>query len=193
MATALEPRPRRFTVEEYLRMGESGILLPDERVELIEGEIIQMTPIGSPHAGTVAHLLTLLVRGAGERAVVWPQNPLHLGDRSMPQPDLILLKPRPTFYTDAHPIGDDVLLLIEVADSSIRYDHLRKLPLYARFGVPECWIVNLQEACIEAYHTPYKEGYREFRRYVAGERISPQALPDLVIEVGALLVAEAGV
>jgi Uma2 family endonuclease len=115
MATALEPRPRPFTVEEYLRMGESGILLPDERVELIEGEIIQMAPIGSPHAGTVAHLLTLLVRGAGERAVVWPQNPLHLGDRSMPQPDLI------------------------------------------------------------------------------GERICPQALPDLVIEVGALLAAEAGV
>ncbi|MEA2503540.1 MAG: hypothetical protein QOG36_583 [Actinomycetota bacterium] len=174
-------------------MGESGIILPDERVELIEGEIIQMAPIGCPHAGTVAHLLTLLVRGAGERAVVWPQNPLHLGDRSMPQPDLILLKPRPTFYTDAHPIGDDVLLLIEVADSSIRYDRLRKLPLYARFGVPECWIVNLQEGCIEASHTPDKEGYQEFRRYVAGERISPQALPDLVIEVGALLGTEAGV
>jgi Uma2 family endonuclease len=189
MATALEPQPRRFTVEEYLRMGESGIILPDERVELIEGEIIQMTPIGPPHAGTVAHLLTLLVRGAGERAVVWPQNPLHLGDRSMPQPDLILLKARPTFYTDAHPTGDDVLLLIEVADSSIRYDRLRKLQLYARFGIPEYWILNIPESCIEVYRTPAGDGYQDFRRWVAGECVAPEVLPDLVIEVGALLGA----
>ena len=168
-------------------MGESGILLPDERVELIEGEIIQMTPIGPPHAGTVAHLLTLLVRGVGERAVVWPQNPLHLGDRSMPHPDLMLLKARPTFYTDGHPVESDVLLLIEVADSSIRYDRLRKLQLYARFGVPEYWIVNLQEGCIEAYRAPAEGGYQEFQRLGAGERIFPQALPDLVIEVGAPL------
>lgn len=170
-------------------MGESGIILPDERVELIEGEIIQMTPIGPPHAGTVAHLLTLLVRGAGERAVVWPQNPLHLGDRSMPQPDLLLLKARPTFSTDAHPTGDDVLLLIEVADSSIHFDRLRKLQLYAHFGVPEYWIVNLQEGCIEVYLNPAKGGVQDFQRVVAGERISSRALPDLVIEVGVLLGA----
>jgi Uma2 family endonuclease len=187
MATALEPRPRRFTVEEYLRMGESGIFAPDERVELIEGEIIQMTPIGPPHAGTVAHLLALLARGAGERAVLWPQNPLHLGDRSMPQPDLVLLKARSTFYTDAHPTEDDVLLLIEVADSSIGYDRLRKLQLYARFGVPEYWIVSLKEGCIEVYRVPADGGYQDFRQYVAGESVAPQAFPDLVIEVGALL------
>jgi len=189
MATALEPRPRRFTVEEYLRMGESGIILPDERVELIEGEIIQMTPIGPPHAGTVARLSATLVRGAGERAVVWPQNPLHLGDRSMPEPDLILLKARSTFYTDAYPINDDVLLLIEVADSSIAYDRLRKLQLYARFGIPEYWILNIPESCIEVYRTPAGDGYQDFRRYIAGERVAPNAFPDLVIEVGTLLGA----
>jgi Uma2 family endonuclease len=108
----------------------------------------------------------------------------------MPQPDLILLKPRPTAYTDAHPIGDDVLSLIEVADGSIRYDCLRKLQLHAHFGVPEYWIVNLQEGCIEVYRTPAEEGYQEFRRYVVGERVVPNALPDLVIEVGALLGAQ---
>jgi Uma2 family endonuclease len=191
MATALEPQPRLFTVEEYLRMGESGILGPEERVELIEGEIIQMTPIGPPHSGTVIHLNALLVRGVGDRAMVSPQLPVRLGDLSMPQPDLALLKARSNFYTDAHPREGDVLLLIEVADSSVRYDRRVKLPLYARFGIPEYWIVNLPESCIEAYHTPDEEGYQEFRRYVAGERISPQALPDLVIEVGSLLGTEA--
>src|SRR5260370_33914288 len=174
MATALEPRPRRFTVEEYLRMGESGILAPDERVELIEGEIIQMTPIGPPHAGTVAHLLALLVRGAGERAVPWPQNPLHLGDRSMPQPDLALLKARSTFYTDAHPTEDDDLLLIEAADSSIGDDRLRKLQLYARFGVPEYWIVSLKTGCIEGYSAPADGGCTDFAQYVPWALVRPK-------------------
>ena len=170
-------------------MGESGIILPDERVELIEGEIIQMTPIGPPHNGTVIHLNALLVRGAGDLAVVSPQLPVRLGDLSMPQPDLALLDARSNFYTDAHPGEDDVLLVIEVADSSVRYDRRVKLPLYARFGIPEYWILNIPESCIEVYRTPAGDGYQEFRRYVAGEHFAPQALPDLVIEVGALLGA----
>src|SRR6266849_1329806 len=107
MATAPEPQPRRFTVEEYLRMGESGIFVPDERVERIEGEIIQMTPIGPPHRGTVARLNVFLVRGVGDRAVVYPQLPVRLGALSMPQPDLALHKARSNFYTDAHPDQGD--------------------------------------------------------------------------------------
>src|SRR5258708_28997648 len=109
MTTSTEPQPRRFTVEEYLRMGESGIFRPDERVELIEGEIIQMTPIGPPHAGTVNHQMALLVRGARDRAVVSAQNPVRLGDLSMAQPDLALLNARSNFYTDAHPDQGDLL------------------------------------------------------------------------------------
>lgn len=170
-------------------MGESGIILPDERVELIEGEIIQMTPIGPPHIGAVIHLNTLLVRGAGDLAMVSPQLPVRLGDLSMPQPDLALLKARSNFYTDVHPRENDVLLAIEVADSSVRYDRRVKLPLYARFGIPEYWIVNIPETCIEVYRIPAGDSYQEFRRYVTGEYLAPQALPDLVIEVGALLGA----
>lgn len=170
-------------------MGESGIILPDERVELIEGEIIQRTPIRPPHAGTVARLTGLLVRGAGDRAVVWPQNPLRLGDRSMPEPDLVLLRARSTFYVDAYPVNDDVLLLIEVSDSSIAYDRLRKLQLYARFGVLEYWIVNLKERCIEVYSAPADGRYQDFCQYGVGESVAPKTFPDLVIEVGALLGA----
>ena len=132
-------------------MGESGIFAPDERVELIEGEIIQMTPIGPPHIGTVIHLNALLVRGAGDLAVVSPQLPVRLGDLSMPQPDLALLKARSTFYTDAHPRGEDVLLVIEVSDSSVRYDRRVKLPLYARSAIPETWLVDLLNARVETF------------------------------------------
>lgn len=168
-------------------MGETGILGPEERVELIDGEVVQMNPIGPPHSGRVARLNALLIRELGDRAVLFSQNPVHLGDFSMPQPDLMLLKARPSFYEDAHPQQDDVLLIIEVADSSVRYDRIVKLRVYARFGIPEYWIVNLPERCLEVYRVPVEEGYQEFQRFVAGDSVAPGAFPDFTLEAATLL------
>ncbi len=168
-------------------MGESGILLPGEQVELIDGEIIQVTPQGPPHLGTVAHLMALFFRGIGDRANVYPQLPVRLGDRSLPEPDLALLKVRSNFYKDAYPREGDVLLVVEVADTSLRSDRMVKLRLYARFGIAEYWIINIPEGCFEVYRTPDGSGYQEFRRYVPGEQVAPQAFPDLIIEVATLL------
>jgi Uma2 family endonuclease len=130
---------RRFTLEEYHRLGETGILHEDERVELVEGEIVEMSPIGRPHASIVARLTMLLARHFGERAIVWVQNPLALPrQRSEFQPDLALLKFRPDFYRSAGVEPDDALLVVEVMESSVVYDRRVKLPIYARSGVPEC-------------------------------------------------------
>ncbi len=121
--TTEEPiRRHRFNVADYHRMGEAGILNEDDRVELIDGEIIEMTPIGSPHGGRVKQLNYLLTRAVGEEAIIAAQDPVILGDRSEPEPDLALLRPRADFYKESHPQPDDVLLLIEVADTSLEKD-----------------------------------------------------------------------
>lgn len=128
---------RSFTVEEYHRMAEAGILREDDRVELLEGEIVEMTPIGSRHAACVDRLNQLGVRGVGPRAIVRVQSPVRLGERSEPQPDLTLLRARPDFYAHAHPGPADVLLIIEVAEASADADRTVKMPLYARAAIPE--------------------------------------------------------
>ncbi len=127
---------RPFTVAEYHRMAEAGVLGEDDRVELLEGEIVQMTPIGSRHAACVARLTHLFVDRLQGRAQVNVQNPVHLSERSEPQPDLALLRPRPDFYARAHPGPADVLLLVEVAETSSDVDWTVKIPLYAGAGVP---------------------------------------------------------
>jgi Uma2 family endonuclease len=151
----------RLTVEEYHRMGETGVLAPDARVELIEGEIIDMAPIGSRHASVVNRLndlLTLAVRG---RAIVQVQGPVRLSDRSEPEPDLALLKPRADYYRDALPTAADVLLVIEVADSTQRYDRTVKAPLYARHGISELWVVDLENALVHVYRRPESDTYAD--------------------------------
>ncbi len=156
---------RRFTTEEYHKMGEHGILAEDDRVELIAGEIVEMSPIGPPHAGHVARLNAVLGRLAGDRAIVWVQTPVDLDDYSEPQPDVVLLRPRADFYTTVHPCPADVLLLIEVADSSLDYDRNVKVPLYARAGVPEVWLVDLTGAGrVEVYQNPSGAGYGRLLR-----------------------------
>lgn len=155
------PLPRRhFTVADYHRMGEAGILGEDERVELIEGEIIEMTPIGSPHGGRVNQLNRCLTQAVGESAVVAVQNPVLLGEHSEPEPDLALLRPRADFYTDSHPRASDVLLLIEVADSSLQTDRDIKVPLYARHGIPEVWIVAIGERQVLRFAEPVQGAYQ---------------------------------
>ena len=138
------PTRYRFTVKEYHRMGEAGILPEDTRIELIAGDIVVREPIGSYHAGTVNRLNRLWTSNLGERAVVQVQNPVELTEEdSEVQPDVTLLRPRADFYTRGHPTPADVLLLIEVADSSLARDRRVKMPLYARAGIREAWLVDL--------------------------------------------------
>jgi Uma2 family endonuclease len=172
---------RRFTVDEYYRMAEAGILHEDDRVELIEGEIVEMAPIGSNHASHVDPLAQLLFERIGRRAIVRIQSPIHLGEYSEPQPDVTILRSRSDFYVSAHPSPADILLVVEVADTSVEYDRGVKIPLYARAGIREYWIVDLAGESIEVYRDPSPEGYRQARQLRRSERIAPEAFPDVEI------------
>jgi Uma2 family endonuclease len=185
---AAEPIQKRlFTTAEYHQMLQAGILSEDDRVELIEGEIWEMSPIGSWHAGSVNRLTSALVRAFGNRAVVSVQNPVHLDGYSEPQPDLAILRYREDFYSEVHPTPEDTLILIEVADSSVQFDRQVKTRLYAKKGVPEVWLFVLPESRIEVYRDPSPEGYQQVAIVRPGERLSPLAFPDLAIEVNAIL------
>jgi Uma2 family endonuclease len=180
---------RRFTVDEYHRMGEAGILREDDRVELIDGEVVQMTPIGSRHAGCVKRINHLLTTRLRERAVVAVQDPVLLGRHSEPQPDVMVLRPRPDFYSDSHPSASDVWLLIEVSDTTAQFDRTVKVPLYARAGIVEVWLVDLEADSVEVYRRPAPDGrYADVRRAVRGDRLIGQAVPDLAVAVEAILV-----
>jgi Uma2 family endonuclease len=183
--TTQEVTRRRFTVHEYHRMGEVGILHEDDRVELIEGEIVEMASIGTRHFTCVNGLTRLLVRGVGDAAIVSVQNPVRLDERTEPQPDLGVLRVRD--YRESLPMPEDVLFLIEVSDTTLSYDRGVKLPLYARAGIPEVWIVDLASELIERHTVPSANGYRSFLRAQRGETIEPAALPELAIRVDAVL------
>ena len=176
-----------FTVDDYYAMAEAGILSPDERVELLDGEIIAMAPIGSRHASCVNRLNRLLTAQVGLRAVVGVQNPVRLSSGSEPQPDVTLLKPRDDFYSSAHPGPGDVLLLIEVSDTTADVDRGCKLPLYARSGVQEVWIVNLSEGCVEVYAEPAGAGYAASRTVGLDGEVSPAAFADISLPVGQMM------
>jgi Uma2 family endonuclease len=179
---AVTLRRRRFTLDQYHRMGETGILGPDDRVELIEGEIVEMGPIGSRHAATVARIHHLFSTRPGDRAVVWSQNPLLLVRlQSEPEPDLMLLAPRSDFYASGLPEPPAVRLLVEVADSSLLYDRRTKLPLYARAGVVEAWLVDLESNRVEIHRGPGSSGYRDVFVPGADERFAPLAFPHLMV------------
>src|SRR5881409_1617122 len=163
------PTRRRFTVDEYHRMGEAGILPQREPVELIAGEIVVREPIGSRHAGTVSRLNRLWTSRLGERAVVQIQNPIELPkEDSEPQPDVTLLRPRADFYTAAHPVAADVLLLIEVADSTLAVDRRVRMPLYARAAIHEAWLLDLTADRVEVYRAPTADGYQQLVRLQRG-------------------------
>jgi len=163
------PQRHRITVDEYHRMEQAGIFTEDDRMELIEGEIIDMAPIGNAHASAVRKLIHLLSDRIQGKAVLDVQNPLHLDDCSEPQPDVVLLKPRRDFYAAHTPRAEDVLLLIEIADTSLPYDREVKIPLYARHGISEIWLVNLQDRLIEVFRQPTPQGYRQRRQHHPGE------------------------
>ena len=191
-----QPRRRLFTVDEYYAMADAGILTRDERVELIDGEIIVMAPIGNEHAASVdigTDLFAPLM--VAERATVRVQAHLHLSERSQPEPDLMLLKRRDDFYRHQAPDADDVLLLVEVADSSLSYDRSVKLALYARFNIPEVWIANIPARVIEVYTDPNDGEYATSRICRPGETVTPTAFDDMHLPVsritGALADGEA--
>lgn len=172
---------RHFSVTEYRRMAETGILSEDDRVELIEGEVIEMSPIGSRHAACVRRLDALFNQRLGGAAQVSAQNPILIDDFSQPEPDVALLKPRPDYYAEEHPSACDVLLVVEVADTSVDYDRQVKAPLYARAGIGEMWLVNLQDDAVEVYTRPENGTYRDRKRFARGDSISLNALPGLTV------------
>ena len=178
---------RYFSVDEYHRMGEAGIFSQDDRVELIEGEILKMSPIGSRHAASVNRLIMQLVNLLGERAIVSAQNPILLNDFSEPEPDIAIVKRRDDFYAQAHPTATDVLLIVEIADTSVAYDRDIKLPAYARSAVPEVWIVDLPAETVEVHVELVSGVYRNERSHRRGEFITPLHFPDLSIEVASIL------
>ena len=181
---AVELNRRLFSVHDYYRMAEAGILRADDRVELIEGEIIQMPPIGSAHASVVDNLVALVTNQASAPDVrVRVQNPVRLDDRSEPVPDLALLRPRADRYRSAHPTPGDVLLLVEVSDTSLAYDRDIKVPLYASAGIPEVWVVNILAQLIEVHRDPADGEYRSLTVARTGDVLSPHLVAELAVPV----------
>jgi Uma2 family endonuclease len=181
------PARHRLDVNAYYRMAETGILTQNDRVELIGGEIFDMVPIGSAHAGKTDRLNRLFARAAVDGlAHVGVQRPLGLDAYNEPEPDLMLLKPRADDYQGRHPGAADVLLLVEVAETSLAFDRGTKLALYARFGVPEVWIVDLRGVAVEVYREPAGDAYSFSQRLTSGS-LAPVLVPGVAIDVGALL------
>jgi Uma2 family endonuclease len=175
---------RLFDVAEYHRMGEIGILREDDPFELIEGEIVEMNAIGGPHIGAVIALNRLFSRLVPDDVLVSPQNPLRLDARNEPEPDLVLLRPRVDAYrSDQPPLAKDAMLVIEVSDGSLRYDREVKVPLYARHGIPEMWIVDLAAGEIELCRAPTEGAYTDISRAGRGTTVAPLALPEARIAV----------
>jgi Uma2 family endonuclease len=174
----------RLTVVDFHKMGDAGIFNEDARVELIEGELFDMPPIGSGHASVVMIFIHLLTRAVGDLAIVGAQTPIVLGEESEPQPDIVLLKSRDDFYARSHPMPEDVLWLIEVADSSTYYDRSIKIPLYARYRIPEVWLLDLPHKRLEVYCNPMPDhaAYQRLEQYHEGTA-SPQLLPNVTISV----------
>lgn len=177
----------RFTADEYHRMAEAGVLRDDDRVELIEGEIVDMTPIGPRHGAVVNRLNHALTRSCGDRAIVQIQASIRLGLHSEPQPDVALLRPRADYYEKALPGPESVLLLIEVAETSLPYDRGLKLQLYARAAVPEVWLVDLVRNQVEVHREPTRDGYQRGETLGPGDRLVPMAFPDVSLSPAEIL------
>ena len=181
------PETRKFTVAEYYRMADAGVLSPEERVQLIEGEIIVMPPIGPGHASGVALSISAFSRQAGEQFIVQVQNPLRMDDGSEPEPDVMLVRPRADYYATAHPTPADTFVVLEVSDSTLEYDRGRKANLYGRAGIAQTLVLNLPEDCIEDFTEPGPEGYGRHIIRRRGEKIRLAALPGLELAVADLL------
>ncbi|MBK6596539.1 MAG: Uma2 family endonuclease [Proteobacteria bacterium] len=170
------PQPYLISVEQYHKMGAIGLFEPEARLELLEGAVLKMAPIGARHASAVAVLTEMMFRsGIGGRCFVWSQNPLQLLPMTELQPDLLLLRPRADNYREFAPRQADVLLLIEVSDSSLTFDRRRKVPLYARYDIPEVWLLNIPDRCLEVMREPGELGYGQTLIKTVGEPCAPLA------------------
>ena len=186
LTAAHDLRPTyRWTVAEFHRMAEVGLLTEDSRVELIDGAIIEMAPIGSEHSGYNNHLLSFLSYSLYGKAVVSGQNPVVLGGYEEPQPDIALLRWREDYYRAAHPHAKDVLLLIEIADTTLRYDRDVKVPLYAKNGIPEVWLLDVQGRQLEIYRQPLHGDYRQRDTRRTGQ-IAPLLCAEALIDLAEL-------
>ena len=181
----------KFDVRQYRAMAEAGVLKEDERVELIDGEIVAMSAAGPEHIASVDVGAELLFDGVRRRAIVRVQSPIELDDRHRPEPDITLLRRRGDFYRSRMAGADDVFLVIEVADSSLEYDLRIKLALYARFGIPETWIANIRARTIEAYTDPSGGEYKTVQTFRPGQTVSPAAFPDVALPVADVIGAAA--
>lgn len=170
----------KFTTKQYQLMYELGVFAESDRYELINGEIREMSPIGIKHAVCVTRLSTLFTNRLINKAIVWAQNPILLNDYSQPQPDVAILQWRDDFYASALPTPDDILLIIEVADSTIAYDREVKSPLYAANGIPEMWLFDVNQQIIEGYSQPSASGYKRIQRYEHGDNLAINDLPEVV-------------
>lgn len=182
------PIPHKlFTVNDYEQMIRVGILKEDDRVELLKGEIVEMAPIGLRHAACVARLEHLLHEQLGRRAIVWVQNPIRLPNDSMPEPDVALLKWRDDFYTESRPTPDDVLLLVEVADTSLLSDRAAKVPIYADAGIRLLWLVNLAEDLVEGYSNPAGDRYTDRWQLSRNGSLTLPFDPGIILQVADIL------
>ena len=177
----------RITVHAYHRMGETGVLAPDARVELIDGEIFDRAPIGKSHASIVDRLTRMFVLAAGERAIVRVQGPVLMGEHSEPEPDVTLLRPRGDYYRESAPGAADVLLIVEVSDSTQRYDRRVKVPLYARHGVPEVWVIDLENRLVHLHRRPSGDAYADMSASEQPGVTPVAALPGVAIDLSGLL------
>ena len=184
---SVQTQKRLFTVQEYHLMSEAGVFGDRERVELIEGEIIQMAAIGTRHASCVKRLNRRFSVIPEEIAILGVQDPIQLTERTEPQPDVVLLQPRADYYETAHPIPSEVLLLVEVSDSTVNFDRDVKVPNYARSGIQEVWLWDLEANCLEVYREPTANGYTSIQKFERGEIVSPLAFPNFQVSVNLIL------
>jgi Uma2 family endonuclease len=183
----LELTRHTFTTADYDRMIAAGIFGEDDRLELIEGEIVEMSPISSRHAACAKRLNSLLGHSLGDAATIGIQDPVHIGERSEPQPDISVLRPSPNFYASAHPTADDIFLLIEVAESSVGIDRRVKVPLYGRHTVLEFWLVDVDDSLVTVYREPTPNGYASVRVARRGEALTMLAFPGKELAVDEIL------
>ena len=178
---------RRFTADDFERMGQTGILSEDDRVELIDGEVVVMTPIGALHAANVDRANHAFRMKVGEAAIIRVQSPVRLNLYTEPQPDLVLLRPSDDFYARAHPGPVDILLIVEVADSSLDYDRDVKPFIYARSAIVEYWLVDLNNGALVRHLSPDDGSYRRVDRFGPGQSVAPQLFPECVVHIDDLI------
>ncbi len=183
---AVELIRRKIKVGDYHRMFETGILTNQDKVELINGEIIEMSPSGSLHAAIVDRISNFLMQALGGQVIVRTQSPVQVSELSMPEPDICVLKPKNDFYAESHPLAQDIFLVIEVADTSYRYDKEVKLPVYAKAGIEEYWIINIERKEIEAHRAPHNEVFSKIDIIQLDQQLTFHAF-DLQIKAPSLL------